>query len=215
MTREMLVPSGPPGSSARRVARTDLDGVDDATVIAQSCGQPEVFSAIFERHAAPLGRYASRRLGPAAAEDVVAEAFLIAFRQRHRYHSEHSDARPWLYGITSNLIGRHRREEIRRLRAWERTGVDPLAEAFTDAIDEKVTADASGPRLAAALASLNRGQREVLLLVAWADLTYDQVAEALGIAEGTVRSRMNRARARLRQALDVVASQPTNRTQET
>lgn len=173
----------------------------DGEVIGRSRYEPELFALLFRRHAGHIARYAARRLGPGAAEDIVAETFLTAFRQRGGYDVTRLDARPWLYGIAGNLIRRHHRDEVRELRALERTGTGPVAESFTDRSDSRLAADAASQAVAAAIASLDPGQRDVLLLITWAELTYDQVAEALGVPEGTVRSRMSRARARLRTAL--------------
>jgi RNA polymerase sigma-70 factor (ECF subfamily) len=177
------------------------DNPCDADVIRRSRREPEQFALLFQRHAGCIARYASRRLGPDLAEDIVAETFLAAFRQRGSYAVSRPDARPWLYGIAGNLIRRHHRDEVRKLRALERTGIDPVAESFAERLDARLAADATSREVAAAIAALDPGQRDVVLLVTWAELTYDQAAEALGIAEGTVRSRMNRARARLRAAL--------------
>jgi RNA polymerase sigma factor (sigma-70 family) len=177
------------------------DDPPDGEIIARSHSEPESFALLFQRHATGIGRYAARRLGPGPAEDVVAETFLIAFRQRGRYDPARHDARPWLYGIAGNLIRRHHRDEVRQLRALARTGIDPVAESFTDRADARLAAGATSRAVAAAVAELDADQRDVLLLITWAELTYDQAAEALGIPEGTVRSRMNRARTRLRAAL--------------
>ena len=92
------------------------------------------------------------------------------------------------------MIGRHRRAEVRMLRALARTGTDPAAEGHADRVDNRVAAAAVQRGLAAALAGLAAGDRDVLLLIAWADLSYDEVAAALEIPAGTVRSRLNRAR---------------------
>jgi RNA polymerase sigma-70 factor (ECF subfamily) len=181
-------------------APIDADATD-GFIIARSRDEPEQFALLFRRHASGLGRYAARRLGPGPAEDIVAETFLAAFRHRDRYDVTRSDARPWLHGIAGNLIRRHYRDEVRQLRALARTGHDPVAESFTDRSDARLSADAARRAVAAALAALDSDQRDVVLLIAWAGLTYDQVAEALGVPEGTVRSRMNRARTRLRAAL--------------
>jgi RNA polymerase sigma factor (sigma-70 family) len=89
-----------------------------------------------------------------------------------------------------------------QLRALQRTGVDEVVEDFTDRVDARITADAANRSLALAIAKLKPEQRDVLLLVHWAELSYDQVAETLGLPAGTVRSRMNRARTKLRAALD-------------
>ena len=174
---------------------------DDAAVIARSMADPEQFAVLFHRHAPAILRYVRRRIGPHAADDVVAEAFLVAFRQRDRYDADYRDALPWLYGIASNLVGRHWRAEVRQLRLLARTGTDPVAESFADRIDAVVSAGTAKARLAGALAGLPASQRHALLLVAWGDLTYDQVATATGVPLGTVQSRVSRARKRLRAAL--------------
>jgi RNA polymerase sigma factor (sigma-70 family) len=175
--------------------------VDDATLIARSVAEPEMFARLYDRYAADLHRYVLRRLGAGLAEDVVGETFLVAFRQRDRYDTGRPQARPWLYGIAANLIGSHRRTELRAYRALARTGADPVAESYADMIDGQVTAAASRAPLAAALRALNDGDRHVLLLVAWADFSYEEVAQALAIPLGTVRSRLNRARKKMRAAL--------------
>jgi RNA polymerase sigma-70 factor (ECF subfamily) len=173
----------------------------DAALIEQSWHEPEAFAGLYDRHAAPIHRYVTRRLGDGLADDVVAETFLAAFRQRRRYDVQRPDARPWLYGIAANVIGKHRRSEVRMLQAFARTGADPVADSYGDRIDSRVSASAAGPHLAAALAALAARDRDVLLLIAWGDLSYDEVASALEIPVGTVRSRLNRARRKVREAL--------------
>jgi RNA polymerase sigma-70 factor, ECF subfamily len=176
--------------------------VDDAHVIDWSIEDPDTFAELFHRHSGEIGRYVTRRVGPGIAEDLVAETFLVAFRRRGSYDGSRTDARPWLYGIATNVMRRHRRDEVRALRALERTGVDPvLADSFTDRVDGQVAAEEMSRRLAPALARLNAGQRDVLLLTAWAGLTVDQIAEVLGIPNGTARSRLDRARTKIRAVL--------------
>jgi DNA-directed RNA polymerase specialized sigma24 family protein len=85
---------------------------DDAAVIQLSRQAPEHFTMLFRRHAPRIQRYVVRRLGQDAADDIVAETFLLAFRQRDSYDQTRADARPWLYGIATNLIGRHRRARM-------------------------------------------------------------------------------------------------------
>ena len=185
---------------SRAHAEPDADA-DDATVIQLSRHEPEHFTVLFRRHAPHIQRYVVRRLGPDAADDIVAETFLLAFRQRNRYDPERADARPWLYGIATNLIGRHRRAEVRLYRALARTGADPVSEPFTDRIDDRVSAGQASRQLAAALARLSAELRDTLLLAAWSDLSYEEIAVALGVPTGTVRSRLSRARSKLRQTL--------------
>src|SRR5215472_2660307 len=157
-------------------AEAEASADTDAAVIQLSRHEPEHFTVLFRRHAPYLQRYVVRRLGPDAADDVVAETFLLAFRQRDSYDQTRADARPWLYGIATNLIGRHRRTEIRLYRALARTGADPVMEPFTDRVDERVSASAASRRVAAALARLSEELRGTLLLVAWGDLSYAEVA---------------------------------------
>jgi RNA polymerase sigma-70 factor (ECF subfamily) len=174
----------------------------DAVAIQLSRHEPEHFTALFRRHAPYIQRYVTRRLSQDAAEDIVAETFLIAFRQRYSYDLSRADARPWLYGIATNLVGRHRRAETALYRALARTGTDPVAESFTERVDERVSAGAAGRRLAAGLARLSEELRDTLLLVTWGDLSYEEAAGALGVPVGTVRSRISRARSKLRRFLD-------------
>ncbi|WP_283139136.1 RNA polymerase sigma factor [Rhizohabitans arisaemae] len=176
----------------------------DTDLIRRSWQEPETFAEIFDRHAPQLHRYAARRLGPDSAEDVVSETFLSAFQHRHKYHLDHTDARPWLYGIASNVIGKRRRREIARYRAYVRSGVHP-AEITGGLVEDNLTTLAVNKPLVTALAGLKQGDRDVLLLVAWAELTYEEVAGALGIPLGTVRSRLNRARTKVRRSLGLDA----------
>jgi RNA polymerase sigma-70 factor, ECF subfamily len=176
--------------------------VDDSHVIDWSRTDPDAFAELFHRHSGEVGRYVTRRVGFGVAEDIVAETFLVAFRRRGSYDLSRTDARPWLYGIATNVIRRHRRDEVRALRVLSRTGVDPVtSESFADRVDGQVEAAATSRRLAPVLARLNASQRDVLLLTAWAGLTLDEIAEVLGIPKGTARSRLGRARAKVRAAL--------------
>ena len=173
----------------------------DAAVIEQSWAEPERFEAIFRRYFGQIHRYLAARVGGRIADDLAAEVFTIAFAQRQRYDLARACARPWLYGIATNLAGSYRRQEQRRYRALARAGAQGVAPSDEDLIAERVSAAAAGPALAAALAGLGSGDRDVLLLVAVAGLDNQEVALSLGIPYGTVRSRLSRARARLREAL--------------
>lgn len=174
---------------------------DDHEVIAASVHHPEVFGELFERHARELHRFLSRRLGE-RADDLLGDLFAVAFERRNSYRADLADARPWLYGIASNLVRTHHRSEAIRYRALSRL---PLAVVSLDDASAAVgAADAVAlrPRLAGALASLKPADRDVLLLLAWAQLDHTEVASALDIPLGTVRSRLHRARKQLRPLLD-------------
>jgi RNA polymerase sigma factor (sigma-70 family) len=173
----------------------------DSDLIAESRTDSESFAALFDRYADMLYRYISRRLGPDLAEDLVGETFLVAFAGRNKYDLSYADARPWLFGIATNLISRHRRTEAARYRALQRSPVEDVVESAADRVTAGVTAEASRPVLARALAGLTAKDRNVLLLIAWGDLSYEEVARALDVPVGTVRSRLHRARRKVRAAL--------------
>jgi DNA-directed RNA polymerase specialized sigma24 family protein len=150
----------------------DVELDDDAAIIERSWREPERFAVLFDRHAARIHRYVARRVGREVADDLVAETFLAAFAKRRGYFTAYRDAGPWLYGIATNLVGQHRREEVRQFRIRQ----------------------AAWPEL-----------------IAWEQLSYTETARALAIPVGTVRSRLNRARARLRATL---AAGPTDTFEE-
>lgn len=174
---------------------------DDAAVIAASCHDPERFAVLFDRHAPHIHRYLTRRTGAQAADDLLAETFLTAFSKRWRYDLAYSNARPWLYGIATNMVAQFRREEVRQFRLLQAAGLEPDQPDFSERSVAAVTVGALRAELASALALVPAADRDVLLLVAWEDLTYDEVARALAIPVGTVRSRLHRARTRLRELL--------------
>lgn len=195
-----------------RAAVPDAPPESDAAIVARSRTDPERFGELYDRYADDVHRYLSRRIGAALADDLTAETFLAAFRSRHRYDPAAERALPWLYGIATNLLRRHARTERTQYRAWERTGADPtVAENHADAVVAGVAAEATVRQLAGALARLTARERDVVLLVVWESLTYEETAAALGVPVGTVRSRLNRARRRLRDALG--GSNPTKETQ--
>jgi RNA polymerase sigma factor (sigma-70 family) len=184
------------------VTRPDQRGTEsDAELIEQARRAPERFAAVFDRHYRHIYAYAARRLGRELAEDVASETFLVAFDRRADYDTGRADARPWLYGIASNLIARHGRAETRRYKALSRIGEDELVDGPDDLVAGRIDAAAVRRRLAEALEDLPPGVRDVLLLVAWAGLSQQEAAEALEIPPGTARSRLHRARQDMRRAL--------------
>ncbi len=168
---------------------------NDSSVIARSVEDPDAFGEIFHRYAGAVHRYAARRAGDAVADDVTSETFLIAFERRSRFDPTREDARPWLFGIATNLIHRHRIAQARVLRSMERSPFEP---STSDHPDEALDAQREVARLAKAIRRLSAADRDCLLLFAWAELSYDEIAEALSIPIGTVKSRLNRARRSIR-----------------
>lgn len=175
----------------------------DGELIAASLTDADRFAGVFDRYWTDVHRYIARRLGSQVAADVAGEVFLEAFRRRDRYDTSRPDARPWLYGIASNLVSGHRRTEQRHLSLLARAAGDDVAEAFEERSDSRVEAVRFRPRLVTMLEQLRPADRDLLLLIAWADLSYEEAAEVLGLRIGTVRSRLSRLRRRVRKALEV------------
>ncbi|GAB3818293.1 RNA polymerase sigma factor [Micromonospora zhanjiangensis] len=178
---------------------------DDVVLLRQSRTEPEHFARLFDRYHREIHRLVANRLGPDLADDLAAETFLVAFDKRARFDPDPETGgghvRAWLYGIATNLIRRHHRTEERRYRALARAPKEPFTADHDDLVAARVSAQHTQRALAAALASLSAKDRDVILLVAFGDLDYGEVAAALGIPYGTVCSRLNRARRKIRQAM--------------
>jgi RNA polymerase sigma factor (sigma-70 family) len=168
-----------------------------------------LFGGLFEAHHDEIHRYVGSRLSRSHADDLAAQTFLEAFRNRDRFTGPAEHRRAWLFGIATNLIHRHRRDEERRYRALGRAGgqapVDDGDPDGTDRVVDRIVADGVQPALADALRTLNPADRDALLLVAVAGLSYAEVGAALGIPPGTVGSRLTRARRAVRAALGVTS----------
>jgi RNA polymerase sigma-70 factor (ECF subfamily) len=179
-------------------------GPADAELIERSLRAPEAFAALFDRYADRVHRYLARRVGPNEADDLVSGTFLAAFEQRGRFDPARSEAGalPWLLGIATNLVRGHRRAEARRWKALARARPEGAEASPAERVAARVDAGAAARSLTGALAGMQPGDRDALLLLAWADLTYAEIATALEIPVGTVRSRIHRARGRLRLHVD-------------
>ncbi len=179
-----------------------------------SVASPGDFAAIFDRHFDAVYAYLQRRIGRHVAEELAAETFLVAFDNRERYDTSRPRALPWLLGIATNLLRGHRRREVRELRAYARSASDPLLDAF-EGVEERLDASEERRALVEGLDALSADERDVLLLAAWGDLSYAEIAEALEIPPGTVRSRLARARGRMSPVLggegETVGSEPEER----
>lgn len=171
------------------------------------------FEETFQADSRSLYSYVSRRVGESAAEEIVAETFATAFR-RWEDVDPSRPTRPWIYGIAANLIRHHWRKERRMLRAYARSAVDEGLEEQDVSTIERLDSEAQRRALADALADLRPGEREILLLHAWAELSDGEIAEALSLPLGTVKSRLHRAREHLRnrQALNGQVQMSTHGT---
>ena len=164
----------------------------DVDCLARSLTEPKAFELIFDRHFVAVHRYLHRRAGHDLADELAAETFALAFERRATCRASDS-ALPWLYGIATNLLRRRRRTDCRRLRAYGRSGVDRWG-AYEDEPSEHADDSALAAGLARALAAMRPRERDALLLYALADLSYEEVALALDVPVGTVRTWLHRAR---------------------
>jgi RNA polymerase sigma factor (sigma-70 family) len=178
-----------------------MESVSDAELLARSLEDPEAFGGIFDRHAETLLRYLVRRVGRPTAESLLGDVFRTALEARSRFEPERTSALPWLYGIASNLLLKHYRTEGRRLRATARLAGEARAAARAAGPAETAGARLVLEQVAKAIEELPATERDVLLLFAWEDLGYQEIAQALDVPVGTVRSRLHRARQRLREPI--------------
>jgi RNA polymerase sigma factor (sigma-70 family) len=167
-------------------------------------GDRDAFAGLFDRHSRAVYNHCFRLTASwSAAEDATSAVFLTAWRKRGRAYLHGDSLRPWLLGVATNECRRERRSTARRLRLHGRAPAAPDTADHADDVAGRVDDER---RMAAVLAEIDRlpaGEREVIALVAWSGLSYAEAAAALGIAEVSVRSRMSRARARLRGALQL------------
>ena len=178
----------------------------DGTLIERSArGRPDAFVEVVSRHEVAVHGFLARRAGPGAAADLLGEVWLRAFAGRGGYDPAYPDARPWLFGIARNVLRSHWRArqaaEHPAAAGYPAGTGHPAAEDPWDDVIDRLDGPVRSRALVSAVRALPSAERDVLLLVAWEQLTPAQAATALGVPPGTARSRLHRARAALRLAL--------------
>ena len=178
-------------------------GLSDGGMIAASLSDPVRFAGIFDRHIDSVRKFVVRRLGESRGDDVVSEVFRVAFERRGTFDVAAGSALPWLYGIATNLVRREHRSHARRLAALGRANGrrELLGDPLLD-VAARIDARSDVRDLGAALISLSEGEREILLLVAWEELTPTAAAAVLGIPPETARTRLHRARLHVRSHIE-------------
>lgn len=181
-----------------------MAGPDDAALLRAAQDDPAAFGSLFDRHFGAVYRFCARRVGRDRAEDLAGETFRRAFEARHRYEQDRADALPWLYRIALNLVRDAQRSRATEDRAYARLRAAAGAGTRTgqDHLVQSAEARADLARVAQCLLAEPPEDVEVLFLHVWDGLSYRDVATALGIPVGTVRSRLSRLRRRLEEALD-------------
>ena len=180
---------------------THSDECTDAETIVASMREPGRFAVIFDRYYDEILSYLARRADWGLAEELAEETFVRAFAGRGGYDAAYRDARPWLYGIATNLLRKHARAEQRRRRAYARALERDENAGGLERVAERVDAAARARSVAAELSRMATADRDTLLLFALTGLGYEGVAIATGVPVGTVRSRLHRVRRDLQAAL--------------
>ena len=154
---------------------------------------------LFERHADAIYNYCYRRIGdPAAAQDLLSVVFLEAWRRRNT-HMRLETPLPFLYGIATNVIRHQRRSQRRFAAALSRLPRPRPEPDFASAADSRLDLERNAREALDVLRTLPKREQDVFVLCVGMELSYEEAAAALGLPVGTVRSRLSRARARLRE----------------
>ena len=174
-------------------------GSDEGGLVADlRDGDPQALAVLFDRYGDRIYNHCFRATGSwAEAEDAAATVFLEVWRHRRRVVLHDASALPWLYGVATNVcrnLIRSRRRGARALAALPRPEAEP---DHAEAVADRVGSTERMAEVLAAVETLPVHEREVLGLVVWAGLSYEQAATALGVPVGTVRSRLSRTRRRL------------------
>lgn len=182
----------------------DTDRDADDGLLARSARDPAAFEMLVGRMSGALHAYLARR-APAAADDLLADVWLQAFSSRKSFDPDRGTARTWLFGVARNVLAAHWRgvDREQRLPSVEERSSDPW-----HAVDQRLDAAAVGAQLRREIADLPHVERELLLLVAWEQLSPTEAAGVVGIPPGTARSRLHRARSRLQAVMNVPHPRP-------
>ncbi len=155
------------------------------------------FRSLYAEAYRPLLAYARRRADRATADEVVADTFLTAWRRRDDIPD--GAERPWLFGVARNMIRNAARASHRREMVQHRLRVAHPAETI-EMVEPEI--DDRAALLRSALGDLSEADREVLMLVAWEELSHAEIGAVLGISANASAIRVHRARKRLATRLD-------------
>jgi RNA polymerase sigma-70 factor (ECF subfamily) len=185
--------------------RSALAARDDQTVIISDedllrrtgQGDSAAFDQLYRRFASAVFRRALRQLRDRPrAEDATQETFAAIWRSASSYKPERGPGAPWLFAVARNAV-------FNQMRARVPTPIEP-PDTITDepGPSEQAETATESARVHRAVAQLSPEQRAVIELAYWKELSQSEIAEALGLPLGTVKTRTRRALARLADMLD-------------
>ena len=181
-----------PTSTASAMSEAVVDSVE----------HPHRFEAVFDEYHRAIHGYLARSVGADRADEYAGDVFVAAFAARARYDPALGSARAWLFGIAANVRRTRIRSDVRGRRAWHRVGGERDAhDGGFEVVEETLDYGRQLAWVADFLQQLSETDRDVLVLYAWGGLTYPEIAQALDVEVGTVRSRLARARGRLRELI--------------
>ncbi|HET9138904.1 RNA polymerase sigma factor [Actinophytocola sp.] len=156
------------------------------------------FGELFDRHAKAVYNHCFRLTASwAAAEDHVQTVFLLAWRKRAEVTLRHESALPWLLAVATNVVRNDRRATTRWQRLVHRLPAERSEPDHADDVAGRIDDERRMALVLATVARLPRAQRDALALCVWSGVSYPDAAVVLGIAEGSVRARVSKAKARL------------------
>jgi RNA polymerase sigma-70 factor (ECF subfamily) len=172
----------------------------DADLWARSrAGNADAFGLLFQRYASPIYNFCFRRIGnQATAQDLLSIVFLEAWRRRDK-ELPSDKVLPWFYGIATNVVRHQRRSERRFAAAMSRLPIGDPEPDFAGAANERLDYERQAQTARDLLGALTKGEQDVFVLCVGMEVSYEDAAFALGLPIGTVRSRLSRARVRLRE----------------
>lgn len=187
----------PPGQTSTAVSDRELWRQ------AATSHDEHAFGELFERHVEAVWNHAYRLTGSwSRAEDLTSATFLTAWRKRADVHLIHDSARPWLFAVAANQARSEYRSSTRFLRAIRRVPLNEVVDDHADRVAGRIDDRRHLRTVLAAVARLPKSEREAVELCLVGGVSTADAAELLGVAEVTVRSRISRARARIRTLLE-------------
>lgn len=181
--------------------QTDLHS-DAALWQRAASGNKAAFGELFERHAQAVWNHAFRLTGSwSLAEDLTSMTFLTAWRKLHEVMLVRDSALPWLYAVAGNLARTEFRSAGRFARLLRRVPAVEMIEDHSDSVVDKIDGEGRMRVILAAVARLPKSERQAVELCLIGELPVAEAAELLGIEEVSIRSRISRARSRLRRVL--------------